>query len=466
MQCAGVIIKSLPWIQPDKCSQTSADGFRDMIVLAQSAYQLFYNKCADKTNLPDPKPIGSILSGIGVFMSDNAPNEGKREKIVEEYIGKVVEKAKCLHHTLMLASKDVRKSCHKTLVEKIGKHRDQTIQEFGTNNVIDSLQLQLHKEFGHLCPYAFGHGGVDFPAWMRDKHKDAYVGMDRIIGNRSMVFLRNALVHNFMAPYYLEFLDFCINEVGEYNKLALRTFTKVGCQEVLDNIKARALIFVHILHPLLVLSQSKMLGPGSKRIKGQAFFLDQGPFIRRAHAVAGELSRDPIRLLEKGFDIFDHPNLADNPLVQAVRREHKVWAEKPKNKMLINCLFDDLPVDDLLPVLRSHSLVLEERFVFGVLADFQPGGRFFDKNEALLRCPALAHTPINSDTIERVFGVYSDKKARTSANTSLHVVSGLATYVGNKTSDWLRKQLVPSQALEVNSTCVSVFMCLRVSVRL
>ena len=165
-------------------------------------------------------------------MSDNANNEGAREKEIEQWLGRDLERVKCMHHNLMLACKDVRKSCHKVTSEMIGKERDRNIQEFATNNIVDSIQIQLGKEFGHLNPYAFGHGAVDFPTWMRAEHPGKYIGLDRLVGNRSMVFLRNALVMNAMVPYYIEWLDFLVGRVGEYNRLQLKSEIKIGCAEV------------------------------------------------------------------------------------------------------------------------------------------------------------------------------------------------------------------------------------------
>ena len=67
---------------------------------------------------------------------------------------------------------------------------------------------------------------------MREEHPDKYIGMERIVGNRSMVFLRNALVVNAMTPYYMEWLDFLVGNVGQYNRLQLKSEIKLGCAEV------------------------------------------------------------------------------------------------------------------------------------------------------------------------------------------------------------------------------------------
>ena len=257
-------------MQEDKRSQTSANGFKGAILHALTAYRVFYDACSkrgDCDGLPAPKNLEDILYEIRVLMSDNANNEGGREKVIQGWVGRELQRVKCLHHTLMLACKDVRKSCHRVTTGSIGKERDRKIGEFSTKNVVDSFQLQLGKEFGHLNPYAFGHGSIDFPTWMDKHHEGKYIGMDRIVGNRSMVFLRNALVHNAMVPYYLEFLDFIITDVDEYNRLQIRTATKIGCAEVCAAIKARAVLFVHIFHPLLELSQSTKLGPDREKKK-------------------------------------------------------------------------------------------------------------------------------------------------------------------------------------------------------
>ena len=79
---ADTTIKSFPWLQPDKKSETSANGFRDMVAMALTAYTRAWRACGDKTGLPDPKKPKDVLSAIGVMMSDNAPNEGKRQNIV------------------------------------------------------------------------------------------------------------------------------------------------------------------------------------------------------------------------------------------------------------------------------------------------------------------------------------------------------------------------------------------------
>ena len=59
---ADTIIKSFPWLQPDKKSETSANGFRDMLTMALTAYTRAWRECNDKTGLSDPKKPQDVLS--------------------------------------------------------------------------------------------------------------------------------------------------------------------------------------------------------------------------------------------------------------------------------------------------------------------------------------------------------------------------------------------------------------------
>ena len=105
---------------------TSANGFKSALLYALAAYTLFYDTCLKRGvngDLPVPKDLNDVLMEIKVLMSDNAPNEGARGKIVEGWVGRELQRIKCLHHTLMLACQDVRKACHEVTVERIGRDR-------------------------------------------------------------------------------------------------------------------------------------------------------------------------------------------------------------------------------------------------------------------------------------------------------------------------------------------------------
>lgn len=190
---------------------------------------------------------------------------------------------------------------------------------------------------------------------------------------------------------------------------------------------------------MLILSQSAKIGGGTTR-KGKAHYLDQGPFVRRALQAAQQIARDPLPLLQPDYDLLQ--GMDDNLMAVNIRHEQQKWCQKPKNKILLEYLFKEIEQQQvqeaMLPVLRSEGAALQERFMFGDFKKFHEGGEHFDAAESLSKVPALAHVPINTDSIERHFGVYSDKKKQCSGNTDPQVVAGLACYVGNHTGDWLR----------------------------
>lgn len=111
---------------------------------------------------------------LQVVLSDNANNETRREDLMEEDIGHALGRAKCTHHTLMLLAKDCLSADNDVIFDDLGvsKDKDQKIREFGSSNVLNSLQYQLYKLFGHgWGSYVFGDGAVKFRTWMEEKHK-------------------------------------------------------------------------------------------------------------------------------------------------------------------------------------------------------------------------------------------------------------------------------------------------------
>ena len=98
--------------------------------------------------------------------------------------------------------------------------RDKNISEFKTNNILDSIQIQVFKMFGHTHEaYAFGSGVAKFPQWMKQQHPGCWKGLKRLVGNRANIFLENAVVTYFMASYYLEYCDYVLRRVHGGNAL-------------------------------------------------------------------------------------------------------------------------------------------------------------------------------------------------------------------------------------------------------
>ena len=48
---------------------------------------------------------------------------------------------------------------------------------------------------------------------MKDKYPGKWVGMTRLVGNRSLVYNRNAMVMFHMLPYYLEYIEYRLKKV-------------------------------------------------------------------------------------------------------------------------------------------------------------------------------------------------------------------------------------------------------------
>ena len=194
-----VKISMLPWVQADKAGATGASGTRSMLERAQKAYATFYFDLdvRDRGGLPLPLPPGSLLTCVENVQSDNAVNESKREDVLEEMIGHSLNRAKCLHHNIMLMAKSLRKDDHACLSGVLGNAKDSD-SGIRTNNIVDSLQFQLGKLFGHHpSSYVFGDGDTDFPQWMRENQTDRWKGMWTV---RASNIIKNARVQHSCLP--------------------------------------------------------------------------------------------------------------------------------------------------------------------------------------------------------------------------------------------------------------------------
>ena len=271
--------------------------------------------------------------------------------------------------------------------------------------------------------------------------------MTRIVGNRSLVFCRNALVQIYMLPFYLEWLEYLCKEVGTYNWLHIRSLAKLRSQEVYDGLKARALMMVHIFQPLLVLAKSK---------KAAKRFLDQGPYIRHGLDIAKRMEEDPSFLLNRDFEFFGPTDFGP-----AVHDEHKRWLQN--NKQEIDVLFsvlspseeddEDIAVADAITdnnntdmlnkLLRAYGSALVTRFNTGIFKEFMNEGKYFNPSSEMRSM--LEHTNLTSDCIESFFGIFDNIITTNSCNLSFLAASGLATWTANRTGDWIRTCLTSNQ---------------------
>ena len=96
-----------------------------------------------------------------VVTSDNASNETKREDVMEGIVGHTLSRAKCGHHTLMLLAKDFLAADMDVLMSSfdLSAEKDDVIKEFSSSNILNSVQYQIFKLFGHgWGSYVFGDG--------------------------------------------------------------------------------------------------------------------------------------------------------------------------------------------------------------------------------------------------------------------------------------------------------------------
>ena len=49
---------------------------------------------------------------------------------------------------------------------------------------------------------------------MKEKYPGKWVGMDRLVGNRSLIYNRNAMVMYYMMPFYLEYIEYRVKQVN------------------------------------------------------------------------------------------------------------------------------------------------------------------------------------------------------------------------------------------------------------
>ena len=251
-----VNIAMLPWVQPGKTSELSAENTVRMIDRCQRAYNTFYHKSKDKQGLPTPVTQGSLILNVASAVNDHAANETCRVDFISKIKARIADQLGidtssgpiyqfyCNTHKAMLLAKAIRKADHE-FMSTICPEREKG--EFRTSNLLDTFQIQLAKMFGHHWDaYAFGHGVDKFPAWMKNKHPDRWRGFKRLVGNRSQIFLENAVVMYYMSTFYLEYCTFVLEQAKTGNALHLRLDGKLRSSEMLSGLLITLTIFVSV----------------------------------------------------------------------------------------------------------------------------------------------------------------------------------------------------------------------------
>ena len=113
-------------------------------------------------------------------------------------------------------------------------------------------------------------------------------------------------------------------QVGLFNQLHLRSVSKLRCMEIHAGLKARAVVMVHLLHPMLVMIKDTTCG---------YTFLDQEPFVRRLDELVTTLQQHPESFLDMNYVPFP------GEVFRHVTEGHRRWREKSQNRTLIESLF-------------------------------------------------------------------------------------------------------------------------------
>ena len=206
----------IPWFQGDKAGKTTQVHTFKQIDLCQDAYRIVYNfasaELRREAHMPEQAPAGRLLCTVKNFQNDRASVEIKRVDEIENAIRTLLgdpnltlNRSKCGHHQIGLFATAVQKVDSNLLVARVGADLDRRINEFKTDNPIDMTQRQLALLFGHhVGAYTFGNGVIAFPTWFSKSYPGMKLHkMDRQVGNRHGVLLKNAMVHYAMFDVYL-----------------------------------------------------------------------------------------------------------------------------------------------------------------------------------------------------------------------------------------------------------------------
>ena len=244
----------------------------------------------------------------------------------------------CVMHKQMLIAHAEQKVQQTVLETLLTTERDLAIREFRQSNCLDGLQLQLGKLFdGKVKSYVFGDGVHAFPAYMRKHHPEVqYFSMKRMVGNRALVFHENALVHFYMAPYYLQWCHHVLRKIKSGNMLHVRVEAQLRCAEEMSGLRARAIIFDKIHQPWRVYINAVQQATGKPRS-----YLEQGPGIRKLYVVAKRLVNEPEPefILEPSWRFLDCPDVVAH---------HEKWRVHRKNEPMLQYLYDGAASDQFL----------------------------------------------------------------------------------------------------------------------
>ena len=436
-----------PWFQGDKAGKTTADHTFSQINLCQDAFTLLWDHTPAELRaeacMPRKAPDRHLLTKVRNLQNDHAGNELKRGDYMELGIRQLIgdddftlNRGTCTHHKLGLFASFAQAVDNKLVVERIGDQLDKEIREFSTNNVVDMFQRQLALLFGHhQGAYTFGKGVVQFPSWFKKKFPDLKLHtMDRQVGSRHGVLMKNAMIHYCMFDAYREWCKYMRDEVKDANALENRVHSKLQTTEMKAVVRARGLFYSKIHHILLCAFKS------SERA---ATTSDACSFLQQLKVFAERMVVDSSFILDDPDDKL----FRDDTVLQA---EYNKWAEHGDTKILIDTLMcPDAETRELtISCLEAYGGTLLSQLASNS-SKYIEGGEYWNLfnapvlNDAQRRRKAHFETcPITSDPMERVFGIF-DYDITEHTNLSLITASGMTAWRMNDTATWLES--LPSQ---------------------
>lgn len=347
-------------------------------------------------------------------------------------------RADCFHHKGGLIANAAQRADNEVIVRKVGEDLDEQIKEFKTANIIDMFQRQIALVFSPLENYVFGSGTIDFPMWFAMEYPGMrFTTMDRQVGNRHGIMLKNAMTQYFMFDSYRSWVNYLIYEVKEPNALHIRLGSKLQCMEMKASLRARGIFWTHVHHVLLIAIKDK------ERAANQR---DACNFLCRLKTLSDTCATDATTVLQSDFNLFD------DVIVERIRQR---WMSHGSNRQLHNRLFQadaetrETTLACLQEMFRSTIVQLERNS-----ADYLPGGKHYelfhkadltDKEKAKLS--RFLKVPLTTDLMETVYS-YLDHDSTT--NTKLGTASGKTAFRMNNTMAWYEKQLTKYQQ---NAAC-------------
>lgn len=369
---------------------------------------------------------------------DHAAGEHKRVDCLEASIRILMGdpefqlgRADCFHHKAGLIANAAQKADAGVVVTKVGTDLDKRIREFKSTNIMDMFQRQIALVFSPLEDYVFGSGTIDFPMWFAREYPDMrFATMDRQVGNRHGIMLKNAMIQYFMFDSYRNWLNYLIYEVKEPNALHIRLGSKMQCMEMKAALRARGIWWTHVHHVLLIAIKD------AERAADQR---DACNFICRLKDVAKMCKTDASPLMQRDFNLFD------DDIVKTIRQR---WMSYSSNSQVHNRLFDpDAETREITLACLQAMFVSTITQLKRNSAEYLPGGRHYnlfhkthhtDVEKAQLS--RFLKVPITADPMERVYS-FLDHDLNAQSGTKLGTASGKTAFRMNKTMKWYEEDL-------------------------